>query len=293
MRRKLLSVLTALALAAGGVVAVPAKPASAAIDWATIAAVYGYVQKAYGYWKALQGFLNSGGSSGLSLEQATHMIISEIQASRNEIVTHMTSIATADVRACTIHHVIEFADIERFNNQILQQWAQDATSCVTRISTVYTSLPANSYAAWNDLGAALGVVGPIALIARTRAGFGTDGLTDLLVQAFQRVAATFYVSCAVTPDGYNYPDEQWPSYPIYIYTGYQCYSAGAHQIPGAGASSGGGAWWQQHVYLDQNCRCASSHPDYTNIGGQNLIAATEARTARGIALDALEKLRRP
>ena len=63
MRRKLLSVLTALALAAGGVVAVPAKPASAAIDWATIAAVYGYVQKAYGYWKALLGLLDCGGSS--------------------------------------------------------------------------------------------------------------------------------------------------------------------------------------------------------------------------------------
>ncbi|MEU5552501.1 hypothetical protein ABZ738_22250 [Micromonospora sp. NPDC047793] len=283
---------TALALA-GGVVAVPAKPASAAVDLATIIKVYGYVQKAYGYWKSLQGFLNSGGSSGLSLEQATQAIISEIQTSRNEIVSHMTSIATADVRACAVHHVIEFADIERFNDQILQQWAQDATSCVTRISTLYTSLPANSYAAWNDLGAALGVVGPIALIARTRAGFGTAGLTDLLVQAFQRVAATFPVSCGIVPEGFNYSDEQWPTYPIYISTVYTCTSAGFFQIPYAGVSWWGYAWWQIHVYLDQNCRCASSHPDYSNIDGQNLIAATEAKTARGIALDALAKLRSP
>ncbi|WP_428964809.1 hypothetical protein [Micromonospora fluostatini] len=55
----------------------------------------------------------------------------------------------------------------------------------------------------------------------------------------------------------------------------------------------GYAWWQVHVYLDQSCRCASSHPDYSNIHGRNLIALAEATTARGIALDALEKLRQP
>ena len=291
MRRKLLSVLTALILAAGGLVATPAKPASAAIDWATVMQVYAYVQKAYGYWKSLQGFLNSGGSSGLSLEQATRAIISEIQTSRNEIVTHMSSIATADVRACAVHHVIEFADIETFNPHILQQWAQDATACVTRISSLYTSLPANSYAALNDLGAALGTVGPIALVARVRAGFSTAGLTDLLIQTFQRVASTFIVSCYVTPDGYNYPDEQWPSYAIYIDTGYHCLPAGYYQIPGSGSSAQGYAWWQMYVYLDQSCRCASSHPNFANIEGRNLIALAEATTARGIALDALEKLR--
>lgn len=290
MRRRLLGAVTALILAVGGGAVAPARPAQAAIDPTTIIAVYTAVKKIYGYWKDLKGFLDSGGGSGLSLEQATRMIITEIQQSRNQIIDQMSSIATADVRACATTHVIEFADIENFSQPILQQWAQDATSCVTRIASLYPALPSNSYVNLNDLSNALGVVGPIALVARTRAGFGTAALTDVLVQAFNRVASTFSPYCYVTPDGYNYGDEQWPSYPINIQTGYHCYAPGWPNVPGA-ASAANYAWWQVHVYLDQSCVCASGSPNYANINGRNLYTETDALTSRSIALDALGKLR--
>lgn len=291
MRRRMLSLVTALAIAVGGVAVAPARPAQA-IDIATIIKIYTTVKKIYGYWKDLKSFLDSGGSSGISLAEATELIVSEIRQSRDAIIEQMTSIATADVRACATHHVIEFADIENFSPAILQQWAQDATSCVTRVASLYTALPSTSYAALNDLGNALGAVGPIALIARTRAGFSTGGLTDLLVQAFDRVRITFTPNCSTTPLGYNYPDEQWPPYPIYIQTGYDCYAPGWTTLPGQpSAHATGYAWWNTHVYLDQGCRCASSHPNYSNIEGRNLIAEVDALTSRGIALDALAKLR--
>jgi hypothetical protein len=289
MRRRLLSAATALIVAIGGVAVAPAKPASA-VDVATIIQVYTYVKKAYGYWKDVKGFLDSGGSSGMSVEQATNLIINEIRISRTEIINTMTNIATADVRACATHHVIEFADIASFSPVVLQQWAQDATSCVTRIASLYTALPATSYAARNDLGNALGAVGPIALIARARAGFSTEGLTNVLVQAFERVAQTFVPYCYLVPDGYNYSDEQWPSQPIYILTSYHCFAPGYPQVPGA-ASAYNYAWWQVHVFMDQTCVCGAGSPNYAAIDGRDLYALTNATTSRGIALDALAKLR--
>jgi hypothetical protein len=291
MRRRLISALTVLALASGTTFVAPAPArAAAAVNPATIAAIYAAAKKIYGYWKDLKSFLDSGGHNGLSVDDATRLIINEIATTRQQILDQMASIATADVRACATHHVIEFADIENFTPQLLQQWAQDATACVTRITSLYTALPPTNYVALNDLGNALAVVGPIALVARTRAGFSTAALTDVLVQGFTRVVQTFTPFCYDVPDGYNYADEQWPSYPMFISTSYVCVAPGSPNVPGTSVAYGT-AWWQINVYLDQQCQCSSSIPDWTNIGGVDLVAQASELNSRTPALDALTKLR--
>ena len=66
------------------------------------------------------------------------MIISEIQAFPATDHNHMTSIATADVRACAIPSCSRTHDIERATSRICGAVGASATSCVHPISTLYT-----------------------------------------------------------------------------------------------------------------------------------------------------------
>jgi hypothetical protein len=90
--------------------------------------------------------------------------------------------------------VIEFADIHRFNPDVLQLWAQDVTGCVTQIDSLISTVADKGSV--DQFGVALNVVGRVAVAARARAGFSTAGLLSVLRQADTTLVATLAPVCS-------------------------------------------------------------------------------------------------
>ncbi|MEU5695246.1 hypothetical protein [Actinosynnema sp. NPDC020468] len=177
MRTTLMRALTSMTLAVAVVLPAAAQPA-AAVDIGTI---YSWVQKAYGLYKQFSG------GGGLSIGEATTKIIAEIDQARTDILAHVDQVAVADARACTRAAVIDFADIERFTPDTLQAYARDATACVTLIDSRLSAV--TDKASLDQLGFALAAIGPVSLVARSRAGFSTAGLVATLRTANTAVVA--------------------------------------------------------------------------------------------------------
>ncbi|MBE1491547.1 hypothetical protein [Plantactinospora soyae] len=206
MKQKLLKMVTATVLATAVVVPGAARPAQAT-DPATIVAVAQFALQAYGYF-------NSSEEGGMTIEEATSRIIVEINNTRNTIIAHLDGLATAEARACAEHHLLEFADIEEFSLSLKQRWAQDVTACVTLINSLWGAV--STLSAKNQLGIALGTVGPIALVARAQARFSTVELKNLLVGAFERIQQRFTPYCQAVPNVTEVywelnPDPSWVS----------------------------------------------------------------------------------
>lgn len=144
-------------------------PVETQVDPATVMTI---VKGLYDLWRSFK-------SGGMTVEQATAQILAAVNSAKVEIIAHMDRLAAAEARACATRHVIELADINQFNPTTMQLWAQDATGCVTLIDSLLSTVV--DKAAADSLGVSLDVVGPIALIARSRAGFSTTGLTAVLI----------------------------------------------------------------------------------------------------------------
>src|SRR5262249_17263523 len=95
---------------------------------------------------------------------------------------------------------LEYPDINNFNPDVLQSWAQSTTSCVTTIESLWASIPASNLQVRNELGIALSTVGPIAVTAREKAGLSTTALVSSLITEFTNIKNAFTPSCYYTPD---------------------------------------------------------------------------------------------
>ena len=186
MRKRLLRGVTSAVVAVALALPGGARPA-AAVDPGTIATIIG---AATGLFNFIKG-LNSG---GLSLESATRQIIAAVDNAKTAIIVEVDRVAAAQAKACATRAVIEVADIERFNPDVLQQWAQDATGCVTLIDSLISTV--SDPGSIDQLGVALNVVGPIAVLARGRAGFSTTSLQPLLRQANLNIIARLAPTCS-------------------------------------------------------------------------------------------------
>lgn len=172
MRRRLLHGVAMAVLAITVALPGTAQPAQA-FDPATIKKYIDLARSAYNQIKSLLG-----GGSESEIQAAVRQIVAAIEESKNEILSHVDALASAQARACARHHVIEFADIEQFSPDVLQSWAQDVTGCVTLIESLIDVV--DDKAQVDLLGLALNTTGPIALAARTRAGFSTSGVFSVL-----------------------------------------------------------------------------------------------------------------
>jgi hypothetical protein len=141
-----------------------------------------------------------GGS--MSVEEATRQIKAAIDQAKTDIISHMDRLAAVEARSCASRHVIEFADIDRMTVDTLQAWAQNATGCVTTIDALIGAV--TDKAAIDTLGLANDVVGPIALMARARAGFSIDGLRAVLAGTNNKILSGLEPSCVWKP-GFNTP----------------------------------------------------------------------------------------
>jgi hypothetical protein len=173
MRRKSLRAMVAGFGAAMLVVAGGTQPASA-VTADEISKYLDIANKAVTLVKNILG----GGVSDADLKNAVAQIVAAVNTAKTQIMSHIDAITAAEVSACARHHVIEFADIDRFSTDTLQSWAQAATGCATLAQSMVGTV--TDKAAADNIGLALNVVGPIALAARARAGFSTLGLIDTL-----------------------------------------------------------------------------------------------------------------
>jgi hypothetical protein len=210
LRRGLIASVLALAVTLPGT----AQPVQA-FNPAVIKQYIDLATAAYNLVKSVFG----GGGSEAAIRDAVRQIVAAVEASKVEILSHVDAIATADARACAAHHVIEFVDIEQFNPTTLQLWAQDVTGCVTRIDSLLSVV--TDQAQLDLLGLALNVAGPIALAARSKAGFSTAALTSTLLHANQSIQARLVPTCRTIRDSEgaveflctNYDGTQAISYP--------------------------------------------------------------------------------
>ncbi len=197
MRRTLLRVITAGAMALGVTVPATAQPAQA--DVVTVIAV---VKQLYSIY---QQFSSSG---SLTLPQAVQQIEAQIQASQTAIIDEIDLVAAANVQACASSAVVNFADINAFTTDNLQVYAMNTTDCVTQADSLLSAI--TDKAAIDKIGFALNIVGPLALIARTKAGLTTPALQSVLVSAENTLITALTPSC----EKVNVGD---PGHPFYVW----------------------------------------------------------------------------
>lgn len=189
MKRRLAHTLMAAILAVTMLSPTTARPAAAV----SVGAVIAVVQQLYSIYKTYKA------GSGLTLDQATTQILTAINNSRAAIISQIDLVAAAQVQACAEAAVIDFADIEAFSSDTLQAFARDATSCVTLANSLISTV--SDPAAIDQLGFAVNEVGPLALIARARAGLSTGALTTLLIDSNLDAQAALTPTCLTQLQG--------------------------------------------------------------------------------------------
>ncbi|WP_132126180.1 hypothetical protein [Actinocrispum wychmicini] len=192
MKRKLIGVAMAFAVAvtavagAGSAQAATPRPAGSTVhpnvDPVTVAEA---IKAAYDAYKTFFG----GGSSA----NATAQIIAAIKAAEREIINHIDAIAAADARACAQSAVLNFPDFDNLTTDNKQNFALTATSCITEIDSLLSAV--TDKAAKDQLGFSLNAVGPIALMARSKAGLHNDTLVPVLRESNQKVLTGLTPRC--------------------------------------------------------------------------------------------------
>jgi hypothetical protein len=185
MRKKLAGILLALTIGLGGMIAMPAQPAKA-----DISSLFG----------SLTSILMGGFNLNGVLSQAISGIIGAIQQSESDILGQIDQLASVQAVSCSNDAVLEYPDINNFNPDVLQNWAQSTTSCVSTIEALWAAIPASNVKVRNELGIALSTVGPIAVTAREKAGLSTTALVSSLISAFTNVKIAFTPYCYYQPD---------------------------------------------------------------------------------------------
>ena len=176
----------AAACLAGAIVMLDGAPARAV----TPGEVASAVQTAYDAYQKLFGHQ-------LSLDDATNQIVNAISSAKTEIEAHIDQVTVADVQACARSAISDLADINAMNQVTLQAFARDATNCAERAVAQLGAV--SSGAPVDELGFALNTIAPIALFARTDAGFTVDTLRSDVITGDQLVVSRLDPPCHATP----------------------------------------------------------------------------------------------
>ena len=213
MRRTLWRVATAAALSVGLVLPIAAVPAQA-----DVGAVVAVVQAIYSLYQKFAGGSNT-------LEQAVQQIKAEIEMAKTSIINEIDLVAAANVQGCAASAVINFADIDALTPDNLQVFAMNATSCVTDANSLLGAV--SDPAAKDAIGFAMNTVGPLALMARVKAGLTTPALKAVLVAGDNTLVTALLPDCTLYGDG---TDPGSPPFTIWICTAYNGYQRGARDL---------------------------------------------------------------
>lgn len=275
MRKKLAGIALALTLGFGGVIAAPSAPPAKA----DIGSLFSSLTQ-------ILSLLGGGNFLG-GLQGAIQGIINAIEVSQNDILNQVDALASAQAVACSNDAVLEFADINNYNPDVLQNWAQNATSCVTTIEALWASIPASNLAQHNELGIALSAVGPIAVTARAKAGLSTAALISNLQQQFGAVKTAFTPWCYYEPNDPTAEEEMdngdQTDY-FYISTYWYCQSP---LYPDSAEPNQGIAYYYTYdTWQDYNC--LDCYSDGVDTG--QLTAEAGQDNSYGLAVTALASL---
>lgn len=211
MKRRLIRVVTAAAMAAAMAIGITlpatAQPAKANVDVGTVVAVVKQIYSIY------QQF--AGGSGGLTLPQAVQQIEAQIQSAQTAIINEIDLVAAANVQACASSAVINFADINALTPDNLQAYALNTTDCVTQADSLLGAV--TDKAAIDEIGFAMNTVGPLALMARIKAGLTTPALKSVLVAGENTLISALLPTCHRMNEGD--PDHPFFMYDCFAYNG--------------------------------------------------------------------------
>jgi hypothetical protein len=174
--------MCAAALLTGVLTSVAGATPAQALTISDVTDYAGYAQTAYSAYQFLFGHQ-------LTLEQATTQIKTAITAAQTKIIAEVDRVQADLLRSCAKSAIIEYADIEQKSTDELQRYAGVASTCVT---DGWAQIPhTTDLSAVDQMGAALNLVGPVALAARARAygtaaGGSAELLKETLVQANQQ-----------------------------------------------------------------------------------------------------------
>lgn len=136
----------------------------------------------------------------LSVDEATTRIIDAVNTIKADTISHIDQIAAAEVQACARSAVIDFEDIRSLSPDNQQDFARDATNCVSLAASYAETV--DTPAAVDKLGYAVNVVGPIALLARSYVGLSTGTLKNTLIAADNTVVSKLEPSCSSMTEPY-------------------------------------------------------------------------------------------
>jgi hypothetical protein len=134
-----------------------------------------------------------------TLEEAAAQITAAINQARTEIEAHFDAIAAAEVKACATAALGDLVDVPRMSPDTLQDFARDASNCAHLAGSMLEVVTDQSTAAMDQLGFALNIVGPIALVTRVAAGLTTPTLRSALIRANRAVLDRLRPACSATP----------------------------------------------------------------------------------------------
>lgn len=181
MKRTMLRVATAAAMAIGVIVPTAAVPAQA-----DVGTVIGVIKQIYSIYQQF-----TQGQS--ALQTAVQQIEAAIQSAQNTIIGEIDQVAAANVRGCAESAVINFADITRLSPDNLQVFAFNTTDCVTQANALIPAL--SNKAAVDEVGVALDTVAPLAVLARAEAGLTTTSLKTVVVSAENSLRTSLLPDC--------------------------------------------------------------------------------------------------
>ncbi|MBQ1047037.1 hypothetical protein KBX50_00895 [Micromonospora sp. C51] len=146
--------------------------------------------------------LNLFSDGGLSPEEIAQLVTDTILAvddAESVVLTHMDALAAAPWLGAARAHVVEFNDIEIFEEETLWDWAMAVTHDADVAASVFNAMTDRK--SRNDLGYAIHTLYPMALTARVKAGFGTTTLMRHYREALESIVENLKPVCAPPAQG--------------------------------------------------------------------------------------------
>lgn len=189
MRRKLVAAVLSMAVLVPAVSIQPAQAETASTQDLT-KDIQDWINVASSAWNLIKAVLGGGGPS---IADAIAQISAKIEAAKVQILNHIDAIATAEAKACARHAVVEFADVNLFNPDVLQTWTQNVTGCAITIDSLIGTVTDKGQK--DQLGLALNIAGPIAIAARIKTGFSTSLLIETIRHGENATISALFPTC--------------------------------------------------------------------------------------------------
>ncbi|MEV0609569.1 hypothetical protein AB0I61_24690 [Polymorphospora rubra] len=190
MGRKPIRGLAAAALAVTMAVSGAATPAHAADGTVPVQRVGVTVLQ-------LMNMFSDGGFTPEEIAQLVTDAIGAVDDAESVVLTHMDALAAAPWLGAARAHIVEFHDIEIFEEETLWDWAMAVSHDAEVAAAVFNAMTDRK--ARNDLGYAIHTLYPIALTARVKAGFGTTTLMRHYRDALQSIVEEIKPTCTSAP----------------------------------------------------------------------------------------------